>query len=270
MAPFRRLSKEQIEAFFELGYVVQPNVFSPAEIDRMRAAFVRLERSANAFSTERMHNGSQFVVERVRNDEVGTSVRIHRVVWCGAAEPILSRYGMDRRLLEMAGQLLGSSEMNQLINQAHFKLPGDGVEFPWHQDSTHRRFGGDGWQDLNGRGSYVQTVTAIDTVTHDNGPLEFIPGSCRLGHVPQERDGQLPSSVDARTAVPATMEAGSVLMFGPYTFHGSLPNRSAGPRRIFINGFAYPGANTRVYPGSGAGRLVGISQGTRVSEDIPE
>ena len=104
-------------------------------------------------------------------------MRIHRVVWCGAAEPILSRYGMDRRLLEMAGQLLGSSEMNQLINQAHFKLPGDGVEFPWHQDSTHRRFGGDGWQDLNGRGSYVQTVTAIDTVTHDNGPLEFIPGS---------------------------------------------------------------------------------------------
>lgn len=259
MVPIRRLSKEQVEAFFEVGFVVQPNVFSPAEIEKIRAAFVRLQEIANTLSEECMHKGAQFVVERTCAEREAPRVRIHRVVWCGAAEPILSRYGMDRRLLEMAAQLLGSAEMNQLINQAHFKLPGDGVEFPWHQDSTHRRFGGDGWRDVNERGSYVQTVTAIDTVTHDNGPLEFIPGSCRLGHLPLTPDGLLPPNLDARAAVPATMEAGSVLLFGPYSFHSSRPNASKGPRRVFINGFAYPGANTRVYPGEGAGRLVRIS-----------
>jgi ectoine hydroxylase-related dioxygenase (phytanoyl-CoA dioxygenase family) len=259
MVPSRRLSKEQVEAFFEVGFVVQPNVFSPAEVEKMRAAFVRLEDIANTLSKECMHEGSQFVVERVCSDPGSPGVRIHRVVWCGAAEPILSRYGMDRRLLEMAAQLLGSAEMNQLINQAHFKLPGDGVAFPWHQDSTHRRFGGNGWRDLNGRGSYVQTVTAVDTVTDDNGPLEFIPGSCRLGHVPLAEDGLLPSSLDARAAVSTTMEAGSVLLFGPYSFHCSRPNSSRGPRRVFINGFAYPGANARTYPGEGAGRLVRVS-----------
>jgi hypothetical protein len=47
-----------------------------------------------------------------------------------------------------------------------------------------------------------------------------------------------------------------VLLFGPYTFHRSLPNRSTRPRRVFINGFAHPGANSRVYPGDGAGRTL--------------
>jgi ectoine hydroxylase-related dioxygenase (phytanoyl-CoA dioxygenase family) len=149
--------------------------------------------------------------------------------------------------------------MNQLINQAHFKLPGDGVDFPWHQDSTHRRYGRGEWVDANGRGSYVQTVIAVDDITPDNGPLEFIPGSCRLGHVepPAGQEGRLPEHlVDPASAVAATMPAGSVLLFGPYTFHRSRPNESTTPRRVFINGFAYPGANSRVYPGEGAGRLV--------------
>ena len=52
------------------------------------------------------------------------------------------------------------------------------------------------------------------------------------------------------------MRAGSVLVFGPYAIHRSLPNRSGVPRRVFINGYAYPGANARVYPGEAAGRTL--------------
>jgi ectoine hydroxylase-related dioxygenase (phytanoyl-CoA dioxygenase family) len=224
----------------------------------MRAAFERLREMACRLGESGMHRGSQFVLERGAGDRRDPAVRIHRIVWCGAAEPLLSRYGMDPRLVAMAAQILGSNEMNQLINQAHFKEPGDGVEFPWHQDSTHRRFGQESWRDVNGRGSYVQTITAIDAMTEDNGPLHLIPGSCRLGHVVPDADGRLPAALDEGSAVAATMEEGSVLLFGPYTFHSSPPNRSARPRRVFINGFAYPGANSRTYPGEGAGRLVGI------------
>ena len=59
------------------------------------------------------------------------------------------------------------------------------------------------------------------------------------------------------------MRAGSVLVFGPYAIHRSLPNRSAVPRRVFINGYASPGANARVYPGEGAGRTLRY-EGTRI------
>jgi ectoine hydroxylase-related dioxygenase (phytanoyl-CoA dioxygenase family) len=247
------LSAAQVQEFFEVGFVVCSDVFSAAEVARVRRAFGRLERRARHLGRTGSYRGSWFVLE----PGAGGRVRIERIVWCGAVEPCLGEIGRDPRLLRAAAELLGSRRMSQLINQAHFKLPGDGVEFPWHQDSTHRRYGSGEWVDVNGRGSYVQTVLAVDDVTIENGPLELLPGSCRLGHVGLE-PGTLPEGLDPGAARAATMTAGSVLLFGPYTFHRSGPNRSDRPRRVLINGFACPGANSRVYPGEGAGRLVGI------------
>ena len=54
--------------------------------------------------------------------------------------------------------------------------------------------------------------------------------------------------------VTITASPGDTLFFGPYTAHASFENRSDAYRRVFINGYAYPGANRRVYPGEGAGR----------------
>ena len=247
-----RLRTDQMDAFYDTGFMVQPDVFAAAEVARMRDAFDRLESTARRLGSTTMHDGSQFVLDTMADG----GIKIHRIVWCGSAEPVLSEFGRDQRLLEMAGQLLGSRSMNQLINQAHFKLPGDGVAFPWHQDSTHRRYGMAEWTDVNGRGSYVQTLTALDDIGEDNAPLLFIPGGHTRGHLDIPPDGTLPSWLDSATAVPATMRAGSVLLFGPYSIHGSRPNTSSRPRRTFINGFAYPGANARVYPGEGAGRLL--------------
>ena len=252
--PRRPLSASEIDAFFTRGFFVRPDMFSKAETAAMRDAFDRLERTAGQFREPTNHSGAYFVVHR--DDGEAPRTRIDRIVWCGGAESVLLAFGGDPRLVAIAAQLLGSAEMSQLINQAHFKLPGDGVQFPWHQDSTHRRHGTPEWRDLNGRGSYVQTVIALDDVTQDNGPLELIPGSCRRGHLGLPRTGELPADIDPASAVAATMSAGSVLFFGPYTIHRSLPNRSDVPRRVFINGYAYPGANARVYPGTGSGRTL--------------
>jgi ectoine hydroxylase-related dioxygenase (phytanoyl-CoA dioxygenase family) len=62
------------------------------------------------------------------------------------------------------------------------------------------------------------------------------------------------TSVDVSQAVTLTGEPGDVLFFGPYAVHGSLPNTSSTPRRVLINGYAAPGVNGRVYPGSGLGQ----------------
>ena len=250
------LDAKEIDSFFSIGYLVRPQVFAKDEVASMRQAFDRLQQAASRLPATCMHRGAQFVVSPAGSGR--ERVRIHRVVWCGAAEPVLATFGSDLRLLRMASQLLGSSRMNQLINQAHFKLPHDGVEFPWHQDSVHRRYGRGEWQDANGRGSYVQTLVAVDDMTEENGPLQFLPGSCRLGHCGLP-EGELPDKEsDPERAVTVTMRAGDVALFGPYTFHRSLPNRSDAPRRAFINGFAYPGANARLYPGRGAGRLLSV------------
>lgn len=41
-------------------------------------------------------------------------------------------------------------------HQAHYKEPGDGVSFPFHQDSKHRRMAFGDFVDVTGQGSYVQ------------------------------------------------------------------------------------------------------------------
>ncbi len=243
-----RLNKSQIEEFYDAGYVILPSVFRKTEIREIGEAFDRLRDTASKLTRPRMIKGSYFVVH---------DHRIDRIVWCGAAEPVLLKYGDDARLKFPSSQLLGSKEMDQLICQAHFKLPADGVGFGWHQDSDHRRYGTDEWTDVNSRGSFVQTIMAVDVMNEENGPLMVAPGSGRKGH--QYLKKQSAASLDALfdgQAQPLLMEPGSVLLLGPYTVHGSKPNRSKHARRVFINGYACPGANHRIYPGKGAGRRV--------------
>ena len=251
--PRPHLTDADVETFYRDGYLVIPQVFDAEDLSLISDALDRLAATARRFTTTTMHRGTQFVVQPTER-----GVRIDRIVWVGAAEPILSAYGRDDRLLAIAARILGTRRMEQLINQAHYKLAGDGVEFPWHQDSVHRRYGTPMWTDVDGRGSFVEMVTAVDPMTSQNGPLQIIPGSCARGHIEVDPVTRRlpPGSFDPADAITVEMAPGDVLLFGPYTLHGSLPNTSRTSRRAFLNGFASPGANRRIYPGDGAGRTV--------------
>ena len=247
-------------AFDVRGFVILVDLFSADEVRRVREAFDRLEARAAAIESGGEQDGAVFFVHPIAHGPRAGSNAIDRVCWAGAAEPELLALAEDPRLLTPVARLLGTEAMDQLINQAHFKLPGDGVAFPWHQDSTHRRYGTSDWIDVNRRGSYVQTVLALDDVDDTNGPLRFLPGSQRTGHRDLPRDGALPPDLARVEPVSATMKAGSVALFGPYVVHGSTANRSDRPRRVLINGYACPGANRRVYPGRGAGRRLHLDE----------
>lgn len=165
-----RLSSGQVDEFFGRGWVLLPGLFRAAELAPVRAAFERLHATAQRLRSTQDHNGARFVLAD-RSDEVV----VQRVVWAGGAEPDLLSLSADPRLVGPALQLLGSAHREQLLCQAHFKMPGDGVSFDWHQDIQHRDKGPGTWRDLNGRGSYVQTLLAVDDMRADNGPLQFVP-----------------------------------------------------------------------------------------------
>ena len=270
------LTPGQVDDFFGRGWVVLTALFAPDELAAARAAFERLHATAQRLRTTQDHAGARFVLTDRGSGMPATEasrggVVVQRVVWAGGAEPALLDIGADPRLVGPALQLLGSERCEQLLCQAHFKMPGDGVSFDWHQDVQHRDKGPGTWRDLNGRGSYVQTLLAIDEMRTDNGPLQFVPreavrldarGRLRDAHYDygtpmtggDEAGGD--EAVDAGRAETITGPAGSVIFFGPYAVHGSTPNTSAAPRRVLINGYAYPGANGRVYPGEGSGRVL--------------
>ena len=243
------LTEAQISEYSAVGYLVLKRTFTRAEVETLGAGFRRLEERAVRLSAPAVVDGASFVVER----RAGRPVRIERIVWCGAAEPELLRLGQKDSIVVPVAQLLGGPEMDQLINQAHIKNPGDGTTFHFHQDSYHRRYGTELFTDVNGRGSFVQALTAIDAMSAENGGLWVVPRSHLHGHIPTT-DGRLPpGSFDAALAIPLTLDEGDTVMFGPFTVHGSGQNSGTTSRRILINGFACPGANRREYPGAGTG-----------------
>lgn len=257
----QQLSADDIRRYYDDGYLILEGLFSREEVQDMAEATERLravgreiaaslpDEVDGAAEQKIEHAGSQFVFGGTNG-----SRRLLRVVWAGGCEPAFLECGRDPRLTSVVGQILGSFEAVHLLNQLHAKYPHDGLEFEPHQDSEHRRYGTPEWHDVDGRGSYVQTVVAIDDTTLDNGPLIFYPGSGRQGHLD-------PASVRREyrgPGVPALLKAGDAAFFGPYVVHRSAENIGAAPRRIAINGFALPGANARSYFGSGTGVPIGL------------
>jgi ectoine hydroxylase-related dioxygenase (phytanoyl-CoA dioxygenase family) len=247
------LSEPEKQAFRDDGVVVLRGLFRDDEVRAARAAFERLYATAQTLRATGDHDGAFFVLSAPPLGEVV----VQRVVWAGGIEPGLLRLSEDARLVAPALELLGTDRCEQLLCQAHFKMPNDGVAFDWHQDIQHRDKGADTWRDVTGRGSYVQTILLVDDMTPANGPLEFVPKAAAAlderGRV-ASRAGR--PQIDAARAIPMTGRAGDVLLFGPYAIHGSTPNLSSSPRRVLINGYAAPGANARFYPGRGACRVL--------------
>lgn len=246
------LTPEQIEQFHTVGFLRVNQVFTPAEMDEIDAAVE--EAHALAMDLAREHNlpgSDQSAVEHMGSRttyKVGPTLEetsVRHISYVGGMSEVLSRYGKDPRLLALATPLLGSSRMQQLINQVHYKKPGTGITFDWHQDATHRGLNRGMFEDINGKGSYVQIALAIDDMTDDNGPLQFIPNTGQLGH---KGPPLPPDAIDPSTAVAPMLKRGDVSLFGPYTIHGSTANLSNKARRVFINGYAYPDANKKQLP----------------------
>jgi ectoine hydroxylase-related dioxygenase (phytanoyl-CoA dioxygenase family) len=231
------------------GWSIVPGLLGPDDLAAVGRGFDHLWELARGLAESGDIGGARFVLD-------AEPFRLHRVVWCGGADERLAALGDDPRFLAIAAAVLGSREVVQILQQAHFKLPGDGVAFPWHQDASNRRYGTPEWTDVNGRGSFVQIAVAVDEMGPDNGGLRVIPGTHRLGHVADPAIGDLPPElVDEARAVDLHLAPGDAVVFGPFLVHGSAPNEGDRPRRLFLQGYASVGANRRVYPGCGVGVL---------------
>lgn len=257
------LTDEQFNQFYEQGFVRINNVFTPEEMDAIEGACDRVyglaekiatSGEANAEKAQVIHDGSKFTYQFTDDDWA-----IRHVAMCGQCEPVFDQYGKDQRLLQIAGELLQVEQVEQQINQIHYKKPGTAVAFKWHQDAQHRGIARGVWEDVDGKGSYVQIALAIDDVTEKTGPLGFVPGSNKhgfLGALYDENGNYSCDKVNLDDAVFPLLKRGDVAAFGSYTVHGSMPNVGETFRRTFINGFAYPGASKKEHRLQGEGRTL--------------
>lgn len=109
------------------------------------------------------------------------------------------------------------------------KPAGKGTELPWHQD------GGDGWG-LD-RDPLVTVWTALDPATIENGCVQIIPGTHKLGllsdyghTITPEQEAEYCSE---DRIVNLVLEPGEVVLLHNWLLHRSGINQSATSRRAF-------------------------------------
>ncbi len=251
-----QISEDQISKFLDSGYLILPALFSSQEVEILLNKANSLEYKARNLSKNladsEVHpvkeQGSVFVIQNIEQ-----LVKIHRIVWAGAAEPDLLNISKQSKLLTPISQLLESPKAAHIINSLHLKLPNDGVEFSIHQDIHHRRNYDSNWENINGGRTYVVCVTSINSMTENNGPIMIIAGSHKQGEIPRDH---LKDRFEFNTAIPLLLEPGDTACMHQYLVHWSLPNESSDSRLVLINGFAYPGANHSPYPGDGSGVII--------------
>ena len=218
-----RLSTDQLERFEDEGFLVLPRLFGEAELAPLRAELPAL------FAEETPAN----VIEK-DSGEVRTAMGLHR------RSPRFDRLTRHPRLVEPALQILGEAAYIQQT-KVNVKAAFSGEIWQWHYDfATHHA------EDGVARPLALNLHVFLDDVTAFNGPLTFIPGSHKQGRQPASLDvtsTSYPLWVVDQAAVARLAEAGGIvqalgaagtgLIFGDLTVHGSPANHSPWNRAIF-------------------------------------
>ncbi|MDB5050942.1 MAG: hypothetical protein JWO30_4013 [Fibrobacteres bacterium] len=226
-----------IAEYWERGFVRIPGVFPENEIRELSGCFDEVLTLGRGL-TETTKNG----LAEYRVVPIDGKPTLKFAKWASSMHEGLNRFRTSPRLLSLIMQVLGP-DLRQITNQMHYKNPGDGVSFQMHQDCTFRK-PDSAYRDLYG--GFLQAALAVDPSTVENGCLQLVPGSHREakallsgGYEGWEANGGNQQVLERfPPAENALMDPGDVLVWNPFTIHGSRPNRSAHSRRVYINGFA--------------------------------
>ncbi len=226
---------------WEHGYAVVRNVYSAADVAAIAMEMDRLKDEGLRHHASYRDRNLVYVVRP--HPILGRHLRF--IHWAAYISPVLARYRVDGRQLEILKPLLGN-RLKQIVNQTTWKTPGsDDTTFGFHQDARFRR-PANAFRDL--ATTFVQTFLAVDPHRIDNGCLKVYPGSHKLGllDLPADRsvlDTESENAVlkewglDPDKVVDVLLEPGDVALWLPHTLHASGPNRSSIDRRTYVNGY---------------------------------
>jgi ectoine hydroxylase len=213
------LSDAQQEQYQRDGFVLLPRLFSTAEIELLRkSAKEDRELDRHAFD---------------RGDGEGGSVRLS--LWNHPGEGIYGMFARCHRVVDTADQLL-NDEAYHYHSKMIMKDAQVGGAWAWHQDYGY--WYQNGVLEPNLTSCYI----AVDKATIENGCLQVIRGSHRLGRIDHGLTGDQAGADQERVdevlkrmeLVHVTMEPGDALFFHANLLHRSDQNKSDHSRWAMI------------------------------------
>ena len=227
------------------GYAIVRGFFDAEEIGEISAALDQLEAEGVAHGRCFRHGNLFYNVAREKD---GSEPLVRMVQWPSYHQPVLNGVRLDIRFSDLLEPLIGT-DLKQIINQVHWKVPGSLGDFAWHQDSRFRR-PASAYRNLGT--AYVQTGLAIDPHTPRSGCMRIIPRSHLRGDLDMDAstkalgaemtDAALEEvGLSEADAVDLILEPGDLALWSPYLVHGSGKNSADHKRRLYINGYVRAG-----------------------------
>ena len=260
---------EWLERYWRDGFVHIPGVFPRDEIRELSGYFDEILAMGEGLQQVTKQGLAEFRVVPITGKPT-----LKFAKWASSIHPGLDKFRTSPRLLAVAMGLLGY-DLRQITNQMHYKNPGDGVSFQFHQDCTFRK-PDESYRNL--LRSFCQIAIAVDESTVENGCLQFVKGSHKEGRALLEggyegweaNGGNQAVLSRFEPPVNGIMEPGDVILWSAFTIHGSQPNRSSKSRRVYINGFARSQDCDHGVKVTEAGRTVPLAWGPETRWDVVE
>ncbi len=209
------LSDDQVRQFSQDGYLIVRALFDAEEMDIIRRA-AKMDQAFRAHAHD------------LKDGEGGIA---KLVLWNRAGEDLYGTVARSERVVDAMEKLLGD-EVYHYHSKMSIKEPRTGGAWAWHQDYGYWYQNGCLFPDM------ASVMIAVDPNTRENGCMQLLKGSNRMGRVEHGRYGEQtgadPERVDAATKVLELVYAellpGDALFFHSNTLHRSDQNRSEHPR----------------------------------------
>jgi ectoine hydroxylase len=214
------LNPDQIAAFHRDGYLIVEELLDSAETELLRTIARRDHALAQARTSRADGEGGSvdLVVENeLPDDSIYTAIV--------QAEPLVN-----------AMEMLLGDEVYHYHHKMILKEPRTGGAWTWHQDYGYWYHNGCLFPDM------ASCMFAVDRATKENGCLQVIRGSHRMGRIDHVKRGdqtgaemeRVEAALGRLELVHVEMEPGSAVLFHGNTLHRSDQNLSDHPRWAFI------------------------------------
>src|SRR4051794_37060865 len=228
------LTEAQRQAYDRDGFIVVPDVFSPAEIDELRQVTDQFVRdSARVAANDAVYD--------LEDSHTQDEPRVRRLKAAHLIHPAYFRASRNGKVVEILKDLWGTVRFD--TGKLNMKSAGYGAPVEWHQDWAFYPHTND---DLAAVG------IMLDDVDLENGPMLVVPGSHKgtifdhhgpngrfCGAMDPARLAQ--GDIDLSKAKPCLGKAGSVTVHHVRAVHGSATNFSGRERRFLL--FQYRAAD---------------------------
>jgi len=229
------LSKAQIEAYFEQGFLLLPGLIEAGELRRYDQRFLDLVAGEHPLAPGMKIMQDVMVVKGAVRPE--TAVHAVNKMLCLEEDPVLFAFARHPALVGALRSLLGD-DIYSLSSNVFNKPPGVDGKHPMHQDLRYFK--------LTPADRIIGVWTAMLPATRETGCLSVIPGSHKLGPLEHENpDWEFVNhgfygikNVDISGRVHVEMAPGDTLLFHPLLIHGSGTNKGVEFRRAISVHFA--------------------------------